>query len=146
MKVFLRDIPYEGLFVTRTVSAPELGLVDENFVCKSPLDIDVNFEKVDEALVAQVAVRGSYELACASCLEPIPQDREDEFEVVFDITPETEFVEYGDDIRQELLLALSEIVRCKEDCKGLCRKCGENLNKTTCNCHKVTKSEGHNWI
>lgn len=34
----------------------------------------------------------------------------------------------------DLLVSLSEKVLCKEDCKGLCMKCGKNLNEGDCGC------------
>lgn len=142
MKVFLRDIPFEGLSSRQTVSAQEIGLADENFVCRTPLVIDADFEKVEEGLIIKIMVRGTYELTCAACLEPVAEEREDEFELIFDTLPETEFVDYGDDIRQEMLMRLSDIVRCKKDCKGLCPTCGVNLNKTVCSCPPQDQQEG----
>lgn len=37
-------------------------------------------------------------------------------------------------IRAEVLIALSNQVFCREDCKGLCIHCGTNLNQETCHC------------
>ena len=37
-------------------------------------------------------------------------------------------------VREQLLLNLPEQVFCKEDCKGLCEKCGANRNLIDCNC------------
>lgn len=37
-------------------------------------------------------------------------------------------------IRETILLALPTVPLCKEDCLGLCPKCGKNLNKGRCNC------------
>lgn len=34
----------------------------------------------------------------------------------------------------EVLLNLPMKVLCREDCKGICKRCGANLNHTTCNC------------
>ena len=36
----------------------------------------------------------------------------------------------------DLLLELPSKILCKEDCKGLCMKCGCNLNETQCDCPK----------
>ena len=35
-----------------------------------------------------------------------------------------------------LLLSIPQKILCKKDCKGLCSKCGVNLNQTTCQCKK----------
>ena len=37
-------------------------------------------------------------------------------------------------IREELQLAWPTKILCKEDCKGICKKCGIDLNKESCQC------------
>ena len=37
-------------------------------------------------------------------------------------------------IASELMVNLPMKVLCREDCKGICRKCGKNLNEGACGC------------
>ena len=37
-------------------------------------------------------------------------------------------------VRNELLINWPIRVLCKDDCKGICSRCGANLNVTACNC------------
>lgn len=37
-------------------------------------------------------------------------------------------------VREQILLNLPTQVFCREDCRGLCQKCGVNLNLVDCNC------------
>ena len=37
----------------------------------------------------------------------------------------------------DILLELPSKMLCKEDCKGLCHKCGHNLNQSDCSCNKA---------
>jgi uncharacterized protein len=39
-------------------------------------------------------------------------------------------------VRDELLLNLPMKVLCDEDCKGICNRCGANLNRETCGCDR----------
>lgn len=39
-------------------------------------------------------------------------------------------------VGSEILINLPYRVLCKEDCKGLCFKCGSNLNKGECGCNR----------
>lgn len=39
-------------------------------------------------------------------------------------------------IREQLLIAIPIRALCKPDCKGLCSRCGQNLNEGTCNCQE----------
>lgn len=40
-------------------------------------------------------------------------------------------------VLDELYTILPMNVLCKEDCKGICKVCGTNLNKSTCNCDQT---------
>ena len=40
-------------------------------------------------------------------------------------------------IREQWLLAVPSLVVCREDCKGLCPKCGADLNAGACSCAAV---------
>ena len=39
-------------------------------------------------------------------------------------------------VREQILLALPTRQLCREDCKGLCQKCGANLNEEDCSCEQ----------
>lgn len=39
-------------------------------------------------------------------------------------------------VREQILLNLPEPFYCREDCKGLCQKCGANRNLIDCNCEE----------
>jgi uncharacterized protein len=55
-----------------------------------------------------------------------------------------DFVDITDDIRQELVVALtSGIVLCLPNCKGLCPNCGVNLNEERCHCPRKIKNPVH---
>ena len=44
-----------------------------------------------------------------------------------------------DIVRESILAELPQKVLCKDDCRGLCPKCGKNLNQGQCDCdlHEV---------
>lgn len=44
-------------------------------------------------------------------------------------------IDLKSDVREFALLAIPMKKLCKEDCKGLCYKCGTDLNKDQCNCN-----------
>lgn len=47
---------------------------------------------------------------------------------------ESDTVELDDILIPELILDMEMTVLCREDCKGLCPKCGKNLNEGPCGC------------
>lgn len=101
----------------------------------------------------KLVVEGKAELTlvipCDRCLEPVPIDldfdiirtidlgeSEEEREEDFDEQPYVSG--YNLDVDQlvcdELILNLPMKVLCSEDCKGICNRCGTNLNRETCDC------------
>ncbi|MCD8123247.1 MAG: DUF177 domain-containing protein [Clostridiales bacterium] len=41
-------------------------------------------------------------------------------------------------LSNELLLNLPAKILCREDCKGICNRCGANLNDTSCTCDQTS--------
>jgi len=134
MKIFLRDIPEEGLNIDKTFAGEDIGLSDAMFKCLTPLHLKARVERAQDAVLAKAEVEAGYEFSCGRCLEPVRQQRADQFDLYFEITPDTEFIDLTEDIRQELLIVLTGIMLCEEDCRGLCPHCGVNLNARTCRC------------
>jgi len=95
-----------------------------------------------------------FEVLCARCLEPVKVPLEGDFDLIFRpsaaetesgehaITPdETEIGYYQDSgllledvVREQVLLSLPSRTLCTADCKGLCPRCGQNLNQAKCSC------------
>jgi uncharacterized protein len=108
--------------------------------------------------VADIRLKGSFEgkfqVPCARCVEPVEIPLAAEFDLIFrpvgvdgesperSITaPETEIGYYQGDslaledvLREQVLLSLPVRTLCKEDCKGLCPRCGANRNNQPCTC------------
>lgn len=108
--------------------------------------------------VSDIRVRagfeGSFEVLCARCVDPVNVPLSGSFDLIFRpesadaasgeraITEdETEIGYYGksgllleDVVREQVLLSLPGRTLCTPDCKGLCPRCGQNLNVETCHC------------
>jgi uncharacterized protein len=52
-----------------------------------------------------------------------------------------EFLPLEDLVRQQILLSLPMVARCREDCRGLCSGCGVDRNIEACTCGQ-TQEEG----
>ena len=88
------------------------------------------------------------EIPCARCLEPvsvpfmISVDEQFELPETPDAVAEDSEEPYIDGyqldvdalVRNELFVHMPLRVLCKEDCKGICKRCGTNLNLGTCDC------------
>ena len=50
------------------------------------------------------------------------------------IPPEADKIKLDDDVRDFALLSVPMKKLCNDDCKGLCLKCGKDLNEGSCGC------------
>lgn len=62
------------------------------------------------------------------------EQEEDEDEWVFLLT--NDCADISDIVRTAFVLNMDSQLLCKEDCKGLCFRCGKDLNEGPCNCKK----------
>jgi uncharacterized protein len=99
-------------------------------------------------------IRTRAEVDCTRCLQPVPVDLDIRFEVSY-VAPEafstdkelevpesdlgrdvleSESLDLKEVAREQILLNLPDRAFCREACKGLCPKCGTNLNLNGCGC------------
>ncbi|MGH9586596.1 MAG: YceD family protein [Acidobacteriaceae bacterium] len=110
--------------------------------------------EVVEDIRLQAEWSGDFEVACARCLEPVRSGLQGRFDLLFrplgidagpperSITADEAEIGYyqesglllEDVLREQVLLSLPPRTLCREDCKGLCPRCGCNLNSETCAC------------
>jgi uncharacterized protein len=97
---------------------------------------------------------GTFEAPCARCLDPVRHQLGGDFDLLFRPlgadagpperslgAPDTEIGYYQEDglvledvLREQVLLSLPARTLCRNDCKGLCPRCGRNLNTESCTC------------
>jgi uncharacterized protein len=119
--------------------------------------------KIIQDIRVQGRLATRLEMACARCLEPIIQDVNREFDLLYrpqgadagrdemsvtDAEAEISYYEgeglpLEDVVREQVLLAAPLKVTCREDCKGLCPHCGKNLNEGQCSC--AVEEEEPRW-
>ncbi|MBX3243457.1 MAG: DUF177 domain-containing protein [Acidobacteria bacterium] len=91
-------------------------------------------------------------LECVRCLAVIEKAIEGDFDDLFaeeeqttpgelELTPELMDVSFAGDsvelaevLREQILLEVPEQIFCRDDCRGLCPKCGQDRNLIDCNC------------
>lgn len=120
----------------------------------SPVVGYLNFHRTSNLLILRGELEAAVRSECVRCLEevivPIHADVEEEFTVENMLVTANPNEEEGNQSVQDLFkdqdLILDEFIRqqftlnkpeyplCAEDCKGLCQRCGCNLNDESCEC------------
>ena len=157
MKVAIRDIPAMGLNLHVEENGDELqaaaGKVD--FRILSPVSADFTLLKTDREVFIRGVLTSSVKLQCARCLKEFEHKISSRIENIYvltsgqgkkekehEITSEDININYltGNEIDinalllEQLSLDIPMQLVCRPDCKGLCPKCGADLNQARCGC------------
>jgi uncharacterized protein len=119
--------------------ATELARVDGD----DPVRIEVRLESVVEGILVSGPLSGEMRFRCARCLIDFTGVFRHEVRELFTVDPRTDRDEYpiADGhidlepmVRDTLVLAMPFAPLCREDCLGLCERCGGNRNAGECSC------------
>lgn len=134
IKIAVRDIRSAGLDIDQMIPKEGIGLSDEEIDLRSPITVKAHLERAGNIILAQTHVEADFGYLCARCLGELHEVQSADYTFNFEVSPGDEYIDLGEEIRQELILANPAKVLCKEDCKGMCPKCGANLNVEKCTC------------
>ncbi len=121
-------------------SAEELGLSEDftgNVVAHAVL------EKTTRQILLRAKVRAQAVFQCDRCANEFRSDIRSVFEAAYVweagssgeesddfhiLSPDTNIIDISKDVKEYTLLAVPLKLLCKENCAGLCPRCGRNLN------------------
>ncbi len=110
------------------------------FEIASPMHYRISAQLLSGGIIVTGSLHYRISGECGRCLAPVEREiKVDDFTIQLD-RPETEAVEIFEEIREEALLVLPYNLLCSEDCKGLCPKCGADLNRKSCRCSLKSES------
>jgi len=158
LKVSTKDIHAGGLSLHLTESGETLfeeikkDLVD--FELKGPLDVDLFIEPAGPDFRVKGKLKGNILLTCSRCLASFILPLDMPWEAILSplsvLKGEEEVELTGEDVEvsffKDDVIDLSQILRdqiflsipwkplCQEVCKGICPRCGKNLNDGACQC------------
>lgn len=131
----------------------ELDLSDVEFSGRypvsRPVEVSGEIRNTADILELTLTARTTLDAACDRCGREFPQEKEipyscmlaeelqneDNDEIVL---LEDGKVDVGDLARTAFILGMDTKTLCSEDCKGLCPRCGADLNLGPCSCKKET--------
>jgi uncharacterized protein len=137
------------------VGPAEIDIGDDTFKLAGDLRATGEVIKHTAQIDVSGSIRGDAQIDCTRCLTPVAHPLTIDFAVSF-VTPDNFAVDkerevladdldtdvLSDDkldlkevVREQILLNLPEQLFCKPDCKGLCPKCGADLNLIDCKCN-----------
>lgn len=135
---------YRDVTVNEPLPGVEIGLA--RLTDERGLQAELRIESVVEGILVTGPVHGETRLRCARCLEEFSSEVELRVCELFvgsghDAASEDDVyrvvgteIDLEPMLRDAVALTLPLNPLCRSDCKGLCAKCGQELNRGSCDC------------
>lgn len=156
LRIQFAEIPEEGLLVNvNDVS----WFPDDEVARRGDPKAEVFLERNGERVLAVGVIEVVLLLTCDRCLAEFASSHKVDFRLVLEVAAveeglaeqlytdheydpeeievvalEVPVVDLGDLLYQQMLLALPRKVLCRSDCRGICDRCGVDLNVERCRC------------
>jgi len=126
----------EGKTETFSETLPITGLDWGTDEVKYVDDINIVTEarKEGNLLFTKTHLATSVQYYCARCLKECIKKIEKDFSIEYPLDKSGQLIDITTDIRSEIILDYPVKFLCKNDCRGLCPKCGKDLNEGKCDC------------
>ena len=156
MLIRIDDITDSGLEIKTQRSAnwvtniPEIVNKTKGLSLNKVIDINCNVTKVLKEISVNGLIQFGIVTQCSRCLREVELDLKTDISLT--LTPKEENEDTGGGIdhevyegesidlsnyfREQIAMNLPYRVVCREDCKGLCPKCGVDLNFEKCSCER----------
>ena len=166
MKITVSDVKADPKHLSYVEEVEELnqrlGRGVRDFQVAPGMAVDVEYYRAGLDLFFEGTVRGEVVGSCARCLEEYPFSLDRRFALV--LTPRVaagiakgelsseeldlgtytgEEVDLTPLVYEETILALPTRPLCGEGCRGLCTRCGANLNQGPCGCAQAAEPVLH---
>lgn len=134
MKIDINRISQESQSLEEEISPSELDLETDLIKFRGAIKVKADISRITNVVTANLSIRGLMQANCSRCLE--------EYEIVLDkyltlnfpVDDSVKSIDLNQDIREEIVLDYPMRPLCDYECKGICIRCGKNLNEGGCNC------------
>ena len=151
----IEEIGDEGLCFSLVLKKDQLEIDQARLSVNADITVSGSLNRIDDDVYLKGTVMTSVIASCSRCLDtlsyPIDSDlkshyvpSDNQFISKRDVelhasdidaeVYENQQIDLTQSIRDSILLAVPVICLCKENCKGICSKCGHNLNQGRCEC------------
>lgn len=123
-----------------------------------PLEVDLTARSVGEGVFVRGTLRTRVQVPCRRCLaatehevdetvdflfQELEEEDDDAGGEVYALPPKGVELDLTEAVREQLVLRVPRYVVCREECRGLCPRCGADLNEAPCDC--VPEEEPSPW-
>ena len=133
--VHVTDIPPEGVDMKGEVAFSVLDIEEDELTrLERPVAYSLHLVQLGADLLVTGSLDAEVSLMCDRCAEfSVHQLHTDDVCHRYENVA-GEVVDLTEGLREDILIAFPQTHLCSEDCKGVCPKCGHNLNEGDCGC------------
>jgi len=151
--ITIKDAPASFDFA---IEPAQIDLEIETARMKNAAQVEAKVKRGIAQTDVEGTIRADVEVECNRCLQPVETTLDFPFSAAFvtaenytqareaEVNPndleisiyEGDKIDMGELVREQILLELPEQIFCREDCRGLCQKCGGDRNLIDCSCEE----------
>jgi len=151
MRIMVGGLPQRRRTFHDTLRASEIGIEHNEIELLAPIEVTAEVTRMGLDVYVDCTVTTAVKLSCSRCLEEFRRDIRIRSQMLF-IPAEhghkgphartaeggvflyREFIDLTDRIAEAIREGLPMKPLCRPDCRGLCPRCGQNLNEGECQC------------
>jgi uncharacterized protein len=148
LKIKIADIRQGSSALKTTVKPQDIGLASEHEF-REPIDLFISINRISNTITVNIHIDTRIDLVCDRCVENFQTEfsndvkllftrdsdmMQAEQDLVFVLEKQQDEIDLTEPLRQTMLLEVPFKRVCQPECKGLCARCGSDLNKTRCEC------------
>lgn len=148
LRVCLQELGRGWVDTAQVLDARDPLFAGLDFELDGPVRVEGRLQSTAEGDVMwRATVSGQARISCRRCLADVPVPIAIEIDASFSSDPDllddpavyqmqerSTHLDLSDAVREEMALAVPAFCLCREDCAGLCPKCGTDLNAGACEC------------
>ena len=141
MKIHINEVPPEGMDIEEELVPADLNLETEQIHHSGKIKAKAHVSKDRDILTVNCDISSTETQVCSRCLKEFDFNFSKRVDFIYKLKGEHTIV-LDDNIRDEIILDYPLRMLCKSDCKGLCPKCGKDLNQGPCTCSQEPQAQG----
>jgi len=137
MKIQVAQIPPEGLVLDQEECISDYDLDTDAIKFSAPLFIRAEVFRITNAVTVNTLLSFKGIATCSRCLVEFEATFNRKLQLHYEVHSPDEVIDLLPDIREEIILDFPIKFLCSSNCKGLCPRCGKDLNKENCSCFNL---------
>ena len=140
MKINVNEIPKNGLIFEKEINGENIDVNREDLHFIWPIQIVANVSKDQDNILINIDYNSKIKISCARCLLSKEQfvKKHIDYRTSAQLEKQIDLLQI---IREDIILEYPIKLLCREDCLGLCPRCGTDLNRNSCNCANEENSD-----